>query len=114
MAIDRRKNMNLIDELSKAHEESEIEEISAYIADDVRNEMFSLEQIKNIICIYDKFDLLSLKYKTREQILYTISEIANNYQIKGIIDLKKILETRDLIEDDLKEYVDEIINVYNN
>ena len=101
--------MDLIDKLSKANEESEIEEISAYIADDARNEIFSLEQIKDIIDIYNKSDLLSMKYKTREQILYTLGEIANAYQIKGMLDLKRLLEIRDLIEDDLKEYVDEII-----
>ena len=50
-----------------------------------------------------------MKYKTREQILYTLGEIANTYQIKGMLDMKRLLEIRDLIEDDLKEYVDEII-----
>ena len=106
--------MNLIDKLGIANEESEIEEISAYIADDVRNEIYSLEQIKEILIIFNKFDLFTLKYKTREQILYTISEIANTYQIKGMCDLNKVFEIRDLLEDDLKEYIDEILNMCKN
>ena len=106
--------MNLIDKLDKASDESEIEKISAYIADDARNEIYSLEQIGKILSIYNKLDLLSLKYDTREQILYTITEIANAYQIKGLFDLKSITDMRDLLEDDLKEYVDEIINVYKD
>ena len=114
MMIDEANYMNLIEKLCKANEESEIEEISAYIADDVRSEMYSLKQINEILCIYSTFDLLSMNYKTREQILYTISEIANIYRPREIVDLKKIFEIRDLLEDDLKEYVDEIINVYHN
>ena len=101
-----------IEQLSKVNED-EIEEISAYIADDVRNKLYTLDQVRDIITIFSNLDLTSMRYKTREQILYTISEIVYTYQIKELCDLEKILKLRDYLEDDLKQYVDEMINLYD-
>ena len=58
-----------------------------------------------------------MKAKEWKEIIIKSCEDAGTYKpyFDSIIEtLSQILETRDLIEDDLKEYVDEIINVYNN
>lgn len=75
---------------------------------------------EQIFCLANeimKINLLSVKYETREEILYFLCNVAAYYGLLGDIDWENVIDIKDKLEDDLKEYVAEIIepmqqNVY--
>ena len=107
-------DMNLINELRECNKENKIEYITAYIADDIRNKSYSQEQVMDLITIFKSYDLLSMKYETREQVLYTIGEIMSVYKIEDDDMILNLIIIIDDLEEDLKEYVDDIISFYHN
>jgi len=101
---------NIIDDLRGCNDEKEIERILADISDYIRNRCYSFVQIKEILYVIGKYDLLSLNYSTREQVLYTICEITECYQIKETNIVTSLMSIREYLEPDLKAYVDEILS----
>lgn len=90
-------------------EEKVIEETAANIDDLIRGHYYSREQILLIVNEYLKMDLLAMKYQTREAILYTLCDAVMYYGIKSLVNWKPLVSIRKYLEDDLQEYIDEII-----
>ena len=103
-----RVNMSLINELQNNNDEKRIENILEYISDDVKNKLYTEEQIREILLIFRNYNLLSMKYETREQVLYTLMNISYEYGIKDDELINNLNSIRNGLEDDLNEYIDEI------
>lgn len=86
-----------------------IEETAAQIGDRIRGRYYSTEQIVAIIDEYIKMDLLSMEYQTREAVLYMLSDAACYYCVKDLVNWQPLISIREKLEDDLKEYMDDII-----
>lgn len=56
-----------------------------------------------------KINLLSVKYETREAILYFLCDVAAYYGLLDGVQWESVINIRDKLKDDLKEYVEEII-----
>ena len=78
------------------------------LSDDVKNKLYTEEQIREILLIFRNYNLLSMKYETREQVLYTLMNISYEYGIKDDELINNINSIRNGLEDDLNEYIDEI------
>lgn len=89
--------------------EKDIEVLVSQMSDRIRMLHYSKEQILTIIEDYIKINLLDMKYQTREAVLYMICDAVNYYDIRRDMDCEPLLAIRDDLEEDLKEYVDEII-----
>ena len=89
--------------------EKDIEVLVSQMSDRIRMLDYSKEQILTIIEDYIKINLLDMKYQTREAVLYMICDAVNYYDIRRDMDCEPLLAIRDDLEEDLKEYVDEII-----
>lgn len=100
--------MSLINELQNNNDEKRIENILEYISDDVKNKLYTEEQIREILLIFRNYNLLSMKYETREQVLYTLMNISYEYGIKDDELINNLNSIRNGLEDDLNEYIDEI------
>ena len=100
--------MSLINELQNNNDEKRIENILEYISDDVKNKLYTEEQIIEILLIFRNYNLLSMKYETREQVLYTLMNISYEYGIKDDELINNLNSIRNGLEDDLNEYIDEI------
>lgn len=103
-----RVNMSLINELQNNNDEKRIENILEYISDDVKNKLYTEEQIRELLLIFRNYNLLSMKYETREQVLYTLMNISYEYGIKDDELINNLNSIRNGLEDDLNEYIDEI------
>ncbi len=90
-------------------DEKLIEETAAQIDDRIRCQYYSKEQIIVIIDEYIKMDLLGMKYQTREAILYMLSDAACYYDVKNLVNWQPLISIRGELEDDLKEYIADII-----
>lgn len=95
-------------------DEKLIEETVAQIDDRIKTQYYSNEQIIAIIDEYIKMDLLGMQYQTREAILYMLSDVACYYDVKNLVNWQPIISIRGELEDDLKEYIDDIIETYHN
>ena len=100
--------MSLINELQNNNDEKRIENILEYISDDVKNKLYTEEQIRELLLIFRNYNLLSMKYETREQVLYTLMNISYEYGIKDDELINNLNSIRNGLEDDLNEYIDEI------
>ncbi len=82
-----------------------------FINDIIGYKGYSEEEVIQIVNQLVKIDILSLQYAAREQILHTLCDSIANYHIKEKIDIKIIIDIKDIIEDDLKEYIEELLCV---
>lgn len=57
-----------------------------------------------------KIDLLSVNYETRGQILNALCDAVSYYNICSEVKWNSIISDKEKLEDDLKEYVDEIVD----
>ena len=94
--------------------EKDIEVLVSQMSDSNRMLDYSKEQILTIIEDYVKINLLDMKYQTREADLNMICDAVNYYDIRRDMNCEPLIAIRDDLEEDLKEYVDEIIYEHHN
>lgn len=95
-------------------DEKDIELLVSHMSDRIRMLDYSKEQILTMIEDYEKINLLDMKYQTREAVLNMICDAVNYYDIRRDMDCEPLIAIRDDLEEDLKEYVDEIIYAHHN
>lgn len=95
-------------------DEKDIEVLVSQMSDRIRMLDYSKEQILTMIEDYVKINLLDMKYQTREAVLNMICDAVNYYDIRRDMDCEPLIAIRDDLEEDLKEYVDEIIYEHHN
>ena len=98
-----------LERLKKYRDEDELEIISAEIGDIIRFRGYNEEQLLCLVNELLRINLLSVNYKTREQILDTLCEAVAYYDIHNRVNWDSIMSIKDKLEDDLQEYVEEFI-----
>lgn len=79
------------------------------VDDKVRGVHYSQTEALLIADALIQYDLAAFKYAAKEEILYVLSELTAYYRFNGGLDETKIASAKDDLEDDLKEYVEEIL-----
>ncbi len=103
-------NNKVVNKIRAVKDESEYISILESIGDKKKNKAYNAEEVQLIIIELLKEDILSFSYTLREQILYVICEACSLYDIKNNVDFNKLSEIVNFVEDDLKEYINEIVN----
>lgn len=103
-------NNRVVNKIRAVKDESEYISILESIGDKITYKAYNAEQVQLIIIELLKEDILSFSYTLREQILYVICEAYGLYDIKNNVDFNKLSEIVNFVEDDLKEYINEVVN----
>lgn len=82
----------------------------ADISDKIMCKIYSNEDVDFMLEDIGKISLQKLNYELREQLLYLLCEIVNNYKINNIDVISNIINQKSEIEVDLQEYIDEIVS----
>ncbi len=98
-----------LEKIKKYSTEADLIKIVEEINNKVIFKWYNSQQISALINEIMKIDLLSVKYKTREAILYLLCDIVAYYGFFDDANWESIINIRDNLEDDLKEYVAEIL-----
>lgn len=98
-----------LERLKKYRTESDLIKIVEEINDKVIYKCYSSQQIISLVNEIIKINLLSIKYETREEILYFLCDVVAYYGLLDGVKWKSVINIKDKLEDDLKEYVAEII-----
>lgn len=98
-----------LERLKKYRTESDLIKIVEEINDKVIYKCYSSQQIISLVNEIIKINLLSIKYETREEILYFLCDVVAYYGLLDGVKWKSVINIKDKLEDDLKEYVEEII-----
>ncbi len=94
-----------ISEIEKYTDEDRLIEVLEEIGDKVIFRGYQEEQVILLADKLIKLDILSMGYKTREEILSVLCDMVSYYDILSKIDRDRILSVEDRLESDLKEYV---------
>lgn len=94
-----------ISEIEKYTDEDRLIEVLEEIGDKVIFRGYQEEQVILLADKLIKLDILSMGYKTREEILSVLCDMVSYYDILSKIDRDRILSIEDRSESDLKEYV---------
>ena len=97
-------------EVLRILDEKKLEELVSNMDDRIRMHDYSKEQLLLLIGDYVTINFQGMKYQTREAILNMICDAVNYYDLNW----ESIIAIREDLEDDLKEYVDEIISMHHN
>ena len=101
-------------EVLRILDEKKLEELVSNMDDRIRMHDYSKEQLLLLIEDYVTINFQGMKYQTREAILNMICDAVNYYDIGKDLNWESIIAIREDLEDDLKEYVDEIISMHHN
>ena len=102
--------LNELEKLKKYENEDDLREIVEEIGDKIVFRCYNLEQIINLTTVLVEINLISLNYETKEQILNVLCDAAAYYNIRNTICWENIINIKDELEDDLKEYVEELVS----
>ena len=94
-----------ISEIENYTDEDRLIEVLEEIGDKVIFRGYQEEQVILLADKLIKLDILSMGYKTREEILSVLCDMVSYYDILSKIDRDRILSVEDRLESDLKEYV---------
>ena len=94
-----------ISEIEKYTDEDRLIEVLEEIGDKVIFRGYQEEQVILLADKLIKLDILSMGYKTREEISSVLCDMVSYYDILSKIDRDRILSVEDRLESDLKEYV---------
>ena len=94
-----------ISEIEKYTDEDRLIEVLEEIGDKVIFRGYQEEQVILLADKLIKLDILSMGYKTREEILSVLCDMVSYYDILSKIDRDRILSVEDRLVSDLKEYV---------
>ncbi len=100
-----------ISEIEKYTDEDRLIEVLEEIGDKVIFRGYQEEQVILLADKLIKLDILSMGYKTREEILSVLCDMVSYYDILSKIDRDRILSVEDRLESDLKEYVTDFFHV---
>lgn len=89
--------------------ENDLVKILQEIDDTIVFRGYSTEQVLYLVNEIIKIDLLAAKYDTREEILHLLCDAISYYKISNCVTWARIVEIKEKLEDDLKEYVEEFI-----
>ena len=93
-------------------DEKKLEELVSNMDDKIRMHAYSREQLLLLIEDYVILDFQGMKYQTREAILNMLCDAVNYYDIGKDLNWESMIAIREYLEEDLKEYVDEIISMH--
>lgn len=102
-------NNKEVENVRATNDEAEYLSILESIGDKITYKAYNTEEVQLIITELLKEDILSFSYTLREQILYVMCEACGFYDIKNNVDFNKLSEIVNFVEDDLKEYINEVI-----
>lgn len=91
--------------LSQSQLMNEVEQISDKIEFLYYNVMDVIKICNQLL----KVDLKTCTYEVREQILYTLCNAVEYYDVRNQLNLCQLLSLKYNIEKDLQEYIDEIV-----
>lgn len=100
-----------VSEIEKCTDEDKPIKILEEIGDKVIFRGYQEEQVILLADKLIKLDILSMEYKTREEILSVLCDMVSYYDILSKIDRDSILNLEDRLESDLKEYVTDFFHV---
>lgn len=89
--------------------ENDLVKILQEIDDTIVFRGYSTEQVLCLVKEIIKIDLLAVKYDTREEILYLLCDAISYHGIYNCVNWARIVDIKDKLEDDLKEYVEEFM-----
>ncbi len=100
-------NMELkeINKIEKCTNEDKLIEILEEIGDKVIFRGYQEEQVILLANKLSKLDILSMEYKTREEILSVLCDMVSHYNILSKVNRNHILSLKNQLENDLKEYI---------
>lgn len=101
--------LNESERLKKYNNEDDLLKVSEEIGDKIMFRDYDQEQIICLVNELININLLTISYTIREQILDVLCDATSYYNICGKVNLNSITNVKDKLEDDLKEYVDELI-----
>lgn len=91
------------------NDENDLIRILEKIGDKILAKVYDEKEILALVSELAKADLLSMKYETREEILNVLCDAVSYYDIRSKIKWENILEQKEQLEDDLKEYVKDFL-----
>lgn len=100
--------LNEINGLKNYSDEKKLRELTEEIGDKISFNGYSREQVTDLVAELMTIDLMSLEYITREDILNVLCESVLHYDIRKEINWGKLFIIKDYVENDLKEYIEEI------
>lgn len=89
--------------------ETDLVKILQEIDDAIVFRGYTTEQVLCFVKEIMKIDLLAVTYTTREEILYLLCDAISYYGIYNCVNWERIVDIKDKLEDDLKEYVEEFM-----
>lgn len=98
-----------LERIKKCRAEADLIKILEEINDKVIYKHYSGQQIFSLVNEIIKINLLSVEYETREEILYLLCDVVAYYGLLDGVEWNNIINIQGELEDDLKEYVAEII-----
>lgn len=107
----KRMEQEKLEELRKQGTEADLVKTVEEIDDKVIFKCYTNQQILGIVNEIIQIDLLSVKYETREEILYFLCDVAAYYGFLDGVKWENIINVKEELEDDLKEYIAEIIEL---
>lgn len=100
-----------LEELRKQGTEADLVKTVEKIDDKVIFKCYTNQQILGLVNEIIQIDLLSVKYETREEILHFLCDVAAYYGFLDGVKWENIINVKEELEDDLKEYIAEIIEL---
>lgn len=100
---------NDLERLKNYDTEKDLIKILEEIDDTIVFRGYSKEQVLDLVNEIIKIDLLAVKYDTREEILYLLCDAISYYKISNCVNWASIIDVKDKVEDDLKEYIEEFM-----
>lgn len=98
-----------IERLKNYSDEQELRELTEKIGDKINFKGYSREQVIDLVTELMAIDLIALEYITRESVLNVLCDAFLYYDIRDEIDFDKLSIIKDYVENDLKEYIEEIV-----
>ena len=89
--------------------ENDLVKILQEIDDTIVFRGYNKEQVLYLVNEIIKIDLLAVKYDTREEILHLLCDAISYHSIYNCVNWARIVDIKDKLEDDLKEYVEEFM-----
>lgn len=98
-----------VEKLKKYETENDLVKVVQEIDDKIVFRGYNKEQVLYLVNGIIKIDLLAVKYETREEILHLLCDALSYHDISNCVNWARIVDIKDKLEDDLKEYVEEFI-----
>lgn len=98
-----------LDALRCCTSEDDLIKILEIVNDKLKGGYYSQSEALLISEILVQYNFSSFNYETKEEVLYVLSDFTAYYRLNGKLDAKRIAAIKNDVGDDLKEYVEEIL-----